>query len=94
MIQICPIWDREILLVCYVDSDSRVIEINVYRDIATDLEEMYDTINNDEISRYRSLAAGKTKQVFRLIKKEIGIKTKSTFEAATANTNTVKIQNI
>lgn len=91
MIQICPIWDREILLVCYMDSDSWVIEINVYRDIATDLEEMYDTINNDEISRYSSLATGKTKQVFRLIKKEIGVKTKSKFEAATANTNTVKI---
>ena len=44
-----------------MDSDSWVIEINVYRDIATDLEEMYDTINNDEISRYSSLATGKTK---------------------------------
>ena len=57
---------------CYMDTDSFIMNIkteDIYKDIANDVEKMFDTSNYE---CDRPLPAGKNKKVIRLMKDELG----------------------
>ena len=61
---------------CYMDTDSFIISIkteDVYKDIANDVERLYDTSNYDENDK-RPLPIDKNKTVIGLFKDELGEK--------------------
>ena len=67
--------------ICYMDTDSFIMHIkteDVYKDIADDVEERFDT-SNYEINR--PLLIGKNKNVIGLMKDELGGKIMTEFVA-------------
>ena len=78
---------------CYTDTDSLDIHIKTddfYKDIASDVERLFDTSNYNKNDN-RPLPVGKNKKVIGMFKDEIGGKIMPEFCALTAKTYTFKL---
>ena len=78
---------------CYMDTDSFVINIKTedfYKDIASDVEKWFDTLNYDKKDN-RPLSIGKNKKVIGLFKDELGGKIVTEFCAPRAKAYTYKL---
>ena len=76
---------KEKVKICYMDTDSFIIHIKTYNNIANGVERWFDTFNYDENDK-KSLPIGKNKKVIGLFKDELGGKIMIVFVRIRAKT--------